>query len=81
MSYYKAGSEMNMLDDVRVPVLIVWGAQDKKKPAGEAQQLQGLIANSQLVVVDDAGHYVHVEAAEETAAAIRDAKGFWAQRR
>jgi pimeloyl-ACP methyl ester carboxylesterase len=81
MSYYKAGSEITMLDDLRVPVLIVWGAQDSNKPAGEAQQLQGLIANSQLVVVADAGHYVHVEAAEETAAAIRDAKEFWAQRR
>ena len=81
MSYYKAGSEINMLADIRVPVLIVWGAQDSNKPAGEARQLQGMIANSQLVLVDDAGHYVHVEAPEETAAAIRDARGFWAQHR
>jgi pimeloyl-ACP methyl ester carboxylesterase len=81
MSYYKSGNEINMLADIRVPVLIIWGAQDSNKPAGEAQQLQGLIANSQLVIVDDAGHYVHVEAPEETAAAIRNAKGFWAQHR
>ena len=79
MSYYVAGHEIEMLDDLRVPVLIVWGVQDNNKPAGEAQQLQGLIANSQLVLVDDAGHYVHVEAPEETAAAIHDARGFWAQ--
>ncbi|MCP4001016.1 MAG: alpha/beta hydrolase [Gammaproteobacteria bacterium] len=81
MSYYVAGNEIEMLDDLHVPVLIVWGAQDSNKPAGEAEQLQGLIANSKLVLVDDAGHYVHVEAPEESAAAIRDAKGFWAKQR
>ena len=81
MSYYVAGREVEMLDDLRIPVLIIWGVQDSNKPAGEAQQLQGLIANSQLVLVDDAGHYVHVEAPEETAAAIRDAREFWAQKR
>ena len=40
MGYYKAGDEIEMLSDIRVPTLIVWGSQDRGKPAGEAEQLQ-----------------------------------------
>ena len=81
MRYYVAGDELAMLDDIRVPVLIIWGALDSNKPAGEGQQIQKLIPNSKLVVIDHVGHYVHEEATEQTAAAVVAAKGFWAQRR
>ncbi len=81
MLYYVAGNEIAMLDDIRVPVLIIWGALDSNKPMDESRQLQSLIPNSQLVVIDNAGHYVHEEATEQTAAAVLAAKGLWAQHR
>jgi pimeloyl-ACP methyl ester carboxylesterase len=80
MRHYVAGNEVTLLDDIRVPVLIVWGEQDSNKPAGEAEELQSLIANSRLVLVKNAGHYVHEEAPVATAKAIRDADSFWARK-
>jgi pimeloyl-ACP methyl ester carboxylesterase len=81
MSYYVSGDEVEMMDDIRVPVLTVWGREDRNKPASEALELQGMLPGSRLVMVDDAGHYVQEEAPEATAAAIREAGGFWAQTR
>ncbi len=77
MNYYVAGDEEGMLKDIPVPVLIVWGAEDKGKPDGEAEQIDGMIPNSRLVMVAGAGHYVHEEAAEQSAAAILQADDFW----
>ncbi|MGI9290373.1 MAG: alpha/beta fold hydrolase [Gammaproteobacteria bacterium] len=79
MSYYVAGNEVEMLDDVRVPVLIVWGVQDKNKPENEATELQSMLPGSRLVLIDDAAHYVHEEAPVESAQAIEAARDFWAQ--
>ena len=81
MSYYVAGDEIGMLNDLRLPVLIVWGMQDSNKPAGEELDLDSRISNSRLVTIASAGHYVHEEAPEESAAAVREAADFWAQPR
>jgi pimeloyl-ACP methyl ester carboxylesterase len=81
MSYYAAGDEIDMLDEVRVPTLIVWGADDKRKSTEEALELDGMLANSRLIMVEDAGHYVHEEQPLIAANAIRDADSFWATRR
>ncbi len=77
MSYYKAGDEINMLADVKVPTLIVWGIEDKRKPRDEAQQLNNKIKGSRLIIVEDAAHYVHEEKPGIAAQAIIDARGFW----
>lgn len=71
MGQYAEGREVPLLAQLRVPTLIVWGAQDRNKPPGEAQQLQSMIAGSRLVEIAHAGHYVHEEAYAEVAAAIR----------
>jgi pimeloyl-ACP methyl ester carboxylesterase len=72
MGQYAEGREVALLARLRVPTLIVWGVQDRNKPAGESRQLQSLISGSRLVEVAHAGHYVHEEAPAEVAAAIRD---------
>jgi pimeloyl-ACP methyl ester carboxylesterase len=77
MGYYTAGNEVNMLADVQVPTLIIWGLEDKRKPQGEAEQLNEMIAGSRLVTVEDAAHYVHEEQPQIAAQAIIDAKDFW----
>jgi pimeloyl-ACP methyl ester carboxylesterase len=77
MSYYTAGDEVKLLAEIKVPTLIVWGAQDKRKPKGEETELRDSIAGSRLVIIDDAGHYVHEEQPEAAADAIIAAKDFW----
>lgn len=78
--YYIPGNELAMLSDIRLPVLIVWGAEDPK-PDGEAEALRDQLAVSRLVKVPGAGHYVHEEAPEATAASVRAAAGFWGAQR
>jgi len=77
MGYYVAGDEVKMLADVKVPTLIVWGKEDKRKPTEEATQLRDMIAGSRLVIVEDAAHYVHEEQPKAAAEAIIAARDFW----
>jgi len=77
MGYYSAGNEVSLLPDIDVPTLIVWGKEDKRKPAGEETELQNSIAGSQLVLIENAGHYVHEEQPQQAADAIIAAKDFW----
>jgi pimeloyl-ACP methyl ester carboxylesterase len=70
MQQYHEGEEIALAGDVRVPVLIPWGNQDRNKPASEAQTLQQLLPGSTLVRFDAAGHYVHEEQPDGVAQAI-----------
>ncbi|MDP6435653.1 MAG: alpha/beta hydrolase [Gammaproteobacteria bacterium] len=81
MSNFKPGREIELLGDVRIPTLIVWGVDDRRKTVDEADKLQKMISGSQLVLVEDAGHFVHEENPADAAFAIRDARSFWASRR
>ena len=54
---------------IAVPTLIIWGRQDRVVPLETASRFHADIADSQLVVVDAAGHNVH----EERAGAVNDA--------
>ena len=77
MGYYRPSDEIPLLAKVKVPTLIIWGVMDKRKPAGEAEELSGAIAGSRLVKIENAGHYVHEEGAEEVAAFLIANKGIW----
>jgi pimeloyl-ACP methyl ester carboxylesterase len=70
MQQYEEGAEIALAADVRVPVLIPWGNQDRNKPPEEAQTLQRLLPGSTLVRFEKAGHYVHEEAPQGVADAI-----------
>jgi pimeloyl-ACP methyl ester carboxylesterase len=70
MGQYSDADEVPMLPQLQVPSLIVWGAQDRGKPAGEFEQLRELLPNNTAVLVPDSGHYVQEEAPAETAAAM-----------
>lgn len=50
------------LDGLDVPVLIIWGAEDKVIPASHAE---GLADHVEVHVLDDQGHSPHMEAANE----------------
>jgi pimeloyl-ACP methyl ester carboxylesterase len=70
MQQYEEGAEIALAAEVRVPVLIPWGNQDRNKPPSEAQTLQQLLPGSTLVRFDAAGHYVHEELPDGVAQAI-----------
>jgi pimeloyl-ACP methyl ester carboxylesterase len=71
MGQYQDADEIPLLAQVKVPSLIVWGAQDRGKPAGEFDELRALLPAADTAYVESSGHYVQEEAPEETAAAMK----------
>ena len=71
MTQYAEGEEIALAARVRVPTLIPWGDQDRNKLRSEADDLQRLVPGSLLVRFANAGHYVHEEAADGVATAIK----------
>jgi len=55
---------------IRVPTLIVWGAEDRLIPASGAPRVQANIAGSRLVVIPDAGHLPQREQPEAFASTV-----------
>lgn len=51
-------------DKIKVPVLLVWGVEDKLTPVPVAKRLQKELGSSELVEIADAGHLPHLEAAD-----------------
>jgi pimeloyl-ACP methyl ester carboxylesterase len=54
----------SVLDGVRVPTLLLYGDKDQRSPRPVAEALKSSLPASRLVVIDEAGHDVHVEAPE-----------------
>jgi 3-oxoadipate enol-lactonase len=53
-----------VLEQIDVPVLLVFGAEDTLTPPSIGERLQQRIAGSRLAVIPDAGHLVNIEAPE-----------------
>lgn len=56
------------LNGIACPVLVIWGAHDPRPHLGA--EIAAAIPGAQLVVIEDAGHHVNVDAPAETTAAI-----------
>lgn len=63
------------LPDIHIPTLIVHGRQDRMVSLSEAEALHAGIRNSRLLVLDDCGHWPHVEKRVEFAAAVKEFLG------
>ncbi len=61
------------LAEVRVPTLVVHGREDERVPLDRARELAAGIPNSRLVILEDCGHWPHVEKRAEFVDAV---KGF-----
>jgi len=61
-----------MLGKVRVPTLVVWGRQDRIVPLECAHLYQRAIPNARLRVIDDCGHFAHLDKPEVLADVVRD---------
>ena len=51
---------------IKVPSLLIWGENDIESPIADAKVFNGLIENSKLVVIPNAGHFVYIDAFEAT---------------
>jgi len=63
------------LREIRVPTLILHGRYDARVPRERAEELHRGIAGSRLVVLDDCGHWPHVEKRAEFVAAVKEFLG------
>lgn len=60
----KLSAEARQLADMAVPVLLVWGREDKAVPLRCGQELHGILTGSRLEILDNAGHVSNFEQAE-----------------
>ncbi len=51
------------MPDIKVPTLLVWGANDTATPVADARKMEKLIPDAGLVVFDGTGHYSFLERA------------------
>ena len=66
------------LHRIKLPTLLVWGADDRLLPPDYAAVWQKLIPGAQLTVIPDCGHLQHVE---QPAAFVAALDNFLARRR
>jgi pimeloyl-ACP methyl ester carboxylesterase len=57
--------EINQLAQLQVPILIVWGGEDKGIPLRCGEEMHSILKGSRLEILDDAGHVPNFEGAEE----------------
>lgn len=51
----------DLLPNIKVPVLLIWGDQDTSTPLQDAQIMEKLIPDAGLVVFEGAGHFSYIE--------------------
>lgn len=59
------------LKTLKIPSLVIWGAQDRLIPLDNAKQFMRDVPNARLVVFDDLGHVPHEEDPRRTVDAVR----------
>ncbi len=63
------------LGEIRAPTLIIHGGEDGRVPLDRARELERGIPGSRLVVLDDCGHWPHVEKRAEFVDAVKEFLG------
>lgn len=57
---------------IAMPALLIWGANDTETPISHGERLSKLIRNSELKVINGAGHFVHQEKPNVVAKLIQE---------
>ena len=55
----------DVLEKVKIPTMIIWGAKDKITPIKQAKLIKIKIRNSELKIIPNIGHSSHLEAPEK----------------
>lgn len=61
----------DVLDEIEVPTLLIWGEEDERSPVASARTMQRAIPAARLATIPDAGHVSSLERPEAFNAAIR----------
>lgn len=64
--------DQDRVQTIKMPTLILWGAQDRLIPLENAKKFEADIAGSRLVVFDALGHVPHEEDAAATVKVVRE---------
>jgi pimeloyl-ACP methyl ester carboxylesterase len=60
-----------LLSNIRVPTLLLWGADDRRSPMNIADQFHSGIGDAELVIIPEAGHVSNMEQPEAFNAHVR----------
>jgi pimeloyl-ACP methyl ester carboxylesterase len=71
MAQASAPAMSDLLPQIGVPTLLIWGGADARSPMFVAQQFQRAIPNTKLVIIPGAGHLSNVEAPAQFNAEVR----------
>jgi pimeloyl-ACP methyl ester carboxylesterase len=63
--------QRDLLPRIAVPTLLVWGEQDARSPLSVARQFDEAIPDTQLVVIEGAGHISNLERPERVNQVVR----------
>jgi pimeloyl-ACP methyl ester carboxylesterase len=61
----------DLLPNIEVPTLLVWGDDDRRSPMNIAEQFREVIPNAELAIIANAGHLSNMEQPEEFNAHVR----------
>jgi pimeloyl-ACP methyl ester carboxylesterase len=64
--------QRDLLPQIAVPTLLIWGELDARSPLSVARQFQEAIPETELVVIPGAGHLSHLERPEQLNEAVRN---------
>lgn len=64
--------QRELLPDIAVPTLLIWGELDVRSPLSVARQFEHAIPDTKLVVIPDCGHVSNLEQPERFNAAVRE---------
>ena len=64
--------QRDLLPDIAVPTLLIWGERDARSPLSVARQFEQAIADTTLVVIPECGHVSNLEQPELFNAAVRE---------
>lgn len=64
--------QRDLLPQIEVPTLLIWGEQDARSPVGVARQFEEAIPDAKLVLLPNCGHASNLEQPESFNEAVRD---------
>ena len=57
--------QRNILKNINVPTLLIWGENDQSTPVADAKIIKENIKDSGLIVLKDAGHFAYLDKYQE----------------
>ena len=54
-------ADAGTIQALKIPVQLIWGKEDSTTPLNNGESLHAMLVNSELTVIDDAGHMPHLE--------------------